>query len=237
MLQLKSRSKYIPGGFRFYLPEVKWTSTHNASFDVISNALLRVIKANPALAKKNAWPTSIAAVENWVDFYNATVCARMGWDDYIVTDGGGGTLPKSVAPHQALSLSALAAAAAKAKALVSGARTLSEWVESGDPPVPAELSTHRAIICSQCPKNEKGDWTQWFAAPAAELIKRMVEKAQFRKLETPRDDQLQCCTVCYCPMRLKVHVGIEWIKKRMNPEEAAKLKAVPNCWIVAEAKL
>lgn len=238
MLRLKDRNKQIPGGLKFYLPEVKWTSPPNyPSFDTIANALLRVIKANPALAKKNAWPTSIAAVENWVDLYNATVCARLGWEDYIMTDTGG-TLPKSSAPdHQTLSLSGLAAAAAKAKQLVGGAKTLSEWVESNEPPVPPELSTHRAIICSQCPKNEKGDWTSWFTTPAAELIKRLVEKAQTRKLETPRDDQLQCCTICYCPMKLKVHVGIEWIKKRMNPEEAGKLKAVSNCWIVQEGNL
>ena len=237
MLRLKDRNKQIPGGLKFYLPEVKWTSPGNyPSFDIISNALLRVIKANPALAKKHAWPTSLAAVENWVDLYNATICARMGWEDYVVTDTGG-SLPKSEAPHQALSLSGLAAAAAKAKALVSGAKTLMEWVDSNEPPVPPELSTHRAIVCSQCPQNQTGDWTSWFTIPVAELIKRMLEKAHARKMTTPRDDQLNCCLVCYCPLKLKVHVPIEWIRKRMNPDEAAKLKAVSNCWITQEAGL
>lgn len=236
MLRLKSRQKYIPGGFKFYLPEVKWSSTPNASFDVISQALLRVIKANPALAQKHGWPTSLPAVENWVDLYNATVCSRMGWTDYILTDTGG-TSPKALAPHQALSLSGLAAAAIKAKALVSGAKTLMEWVYSNDPAVPPELSTHRAIVCSGCPLNDKGAWTDWFTVPAAELIKRMIEHAQTRKLSTPRDDQLQCCTACYCPMKLKVHIPISWVTAHQTPDQVAKLKSVPNCWIVQEGKL
>lgn len=239
MLRLKDRNRQIPGGMSFYLPEVKWKAPGNfPSFDTIANALLRVIQANPALAKKHGWPTHIAAVENWVDLYNATVCAHMGWTDYIFTEGAEAvSIPKSSPPHQTLSLSGLAAAGAKAMELVRGAKTLSEWVESNEAPVTSDLSTHRAIICSQCPKNAKGDWTQWFASPAAELIKRLVEKAQSRKLTTPRDDQLQCCTICYCPLTLKVHVGIEWIKKRMKPDEAAKLKAVPNCWIASEGNL
>ena len=237
MLRLKDRNKSIPNGLTFYLPEIKWRAPGNyPSFETISRGLLRAIEGNPALAAKHGWPTTIAAVENWVDLYNATVCARMGWTDYIMTDTGGSS-PKAPAPHQALSLSGLAAAAAKAKALVGGAKTLMEWVDSNEPAVPAPVATHRAIVCSQCKENQKGDWTSWFTIPAAELIKRMLQRAQDRKLTTPRDDQLQCCLVCYCPMKLKVHVPIEWIQKRMPVEERDKLKAVPNCWIVQEAGL
>jgi hypothetical protein len=222
---------------KFYLPEVKWSPAPYASFDVISQGLLAVIKANPALAQKNAWPTTLPAVEDWVDLFNATVCSRMGWEDYILTDVGG-NLPKSPAPpHQAQSLSGLAAAAAKVKALVSGAKTLMEWVESNDPAVDSSLATARALTCSQCPKNERGDWTDWFTVPTAELIRRMVAKAEARKLTTPSDDRLHCCTACYCPMKLKVHVPIEWILKRQTPEEVTRLKQGKNCWVVAEGKL
>lgn len=231
MLRLKSRQSFIPNGFVFYLPEVKWKAPRMASFDTIVSELMRVIKANPAAAAKHKWPTDRRAVEDWVDTYNASVCAKMGWGDYILTDTSG-SVPKSSAPSQ--SLKSLAAAAAKAKELVSGAKTLMEWDESGDPPVDRDLATARASVCVQCPKNEKGDWTQWFTVPAAELIKRRVQKAQERSLSTIHDEKLHLCSACYCPLRLKVHVPIDYVRKRLSEAQLARMRQAPNCWVVKE---
>lgn len=231
MIRLKDRQKQIPNGYGFYLPELKWHAPHNfPSFDRVVQALTQVINANPFLAHKHKWPTHPQGIEEWVDLYNATVCAKMGWDAYIVSDQGT-TLPKTSPRHQQATLQSLRNAAASAKELVAGAKTLTEWIDSGEPAVSAELSTHRAIICATCPKNEEGDWTKWFTIPASELIKRQVQKAQDRKLTTPRDDQLHLCTACHCPLALKVHVPIEWITKRMSPETRAKLD--PRCWILS----
>lgn len=236
MLRLKERQRQIPNGLRFYLPEVNWRSTQYASFEVISAELLSVIRANPALAQRNQWPTTLEAVKDWVDTYNATICAKMGWTEYYLdTAVAGGPIPKAPAPHLQASLSAVAAAADKAKALVAGAKTLMEWDESGDPPVSPELSTNRAIVCSKCPLNKKGDWTEWFTAPAAELIRRRLAKAHNRGLSTPRDDALHNCEVCMCPLKLKVHIPIDWIRRGTKPEVMARLEQVPGCWIPAEA--
>ena len=85
MLRLKSRQTQIPNGFKFYLPELKWQSSSNyPSFDSVVQQLQSVILANPALAQQHKWPTDRAGVENWVDLYNATMCARMGWTDFII---------------------------------------------------------------------------------------------------------------------------------------------------------
>lgn len=234
MLRLKNRQTQIPNGFRFYLPEVKWSAPPNfPSFARVCDGLQAVIAANPALAEKKKWPTDRAAIEDWVDTYNASICASMGWDEYIAQDVPS-SVPKSNPLHQQETLRSLAAAAARAKELVAGAKTLTEWIDSNEPPVGPELSTHRAIVCAQCPKNEAGDWTKWFTVPAAELIKRQVEKAQARKLETPRDDQLNLCTACHCPLKLKVHVPIAWIAKRLTEEQKTKLSEGRNCWILAE---
>lgn len=234
MLKLKSRQKFIPNGFRFYLPEVKWSAPAGQSFNLISQGLFRVVQANPALAEKNHWPTTLQGCEDWVDFYNATVCYKQGWKDYIITDEGAAA-PKFPAPHQQASLSGIRAVAEKAKKLVRGARTLEEYVMSNEPAVAPEVSTLRAQVCAACPKNQQGDWTEWFTIPAAEIIKRMLNRFQARKLSTPSDDRLNCCTVCWCPMKLKVHIPITWIVKHQDPEEAQELAAVPGCWIPKEA--
>lgn len=232
MLRLKDRHKQIPNGYRFYLPEVKWSAPGNyPSFDKVVQLLGQVIAANAYLAQKNKWPTDHAGVENWVDTYNATLCARMGWDDYIITDQAG-SIPKSTAPHQ--SLQSLAAAAAMAKELVSGAKSLTEWIDSGEAPVSRDRAEARAAVCVDCPQNEKGDWTRWFTVPASELIKRQVEKAQARALSTVHDERLHLCTACHCPLKLKVHVPIDWITKRLTQATVAKLKAAPRCWIIQE---
>lgn len=232
MLRLKDRQRQIPNGFRFYLPELKWSAPANfPSFSVVCAAVGSVVKSNPYLAQKNQWPTRPEAIADWVDFYNATLCAKMGWDDYIITDAGG-SVPKAPPPHQQASLASLRSAAAAAKELVAGAKTLMEWDESGEPPVPPEQSLARAIVCSDCPKNEKGDFTTWFTVPAAELIRRRIEKAQQRNLTTPRDELLNLCSACHCPLKLKVHVPLSWITKRLAPEQRARLD--PRCWILHE---
>jgi cytochrome c553 len=160
----------------------------------------------------------------------------MGWTDYIVTDQGP-SLPKSTPQHQQETLRSLSAVAARAKELVAGAKSLTEWIDSGEPAVPEEKATHRAIICSKCPLNQEGDWTRWFTVPASELIKRQVKKAQDRKLTTPRDDQINICVACHCPLKLKVHVPIPWIAKRLTDEQKAKLAGGKDCWIIQEIAL
>jgi hypothetical protein len=234
MLRLKDRQKQIPNGFKFYLPELKWHAPGNfPSFTRVCDALQQVVRANPFLAKKHKWPTDRTAIENWVDLYNATLCAQMGWDEYIARPEHA-TVPKSSPLHQQLTLRSLANAAASAKSLVAGAKTLTEWIESGEGAVSAELSTHRAIVCSKCRLNEAGDFTKWFTVPAAELIRRQVQKAEKRQLTTPRDDQLNICTACHCPLKLKVHVPIQWIRTRLTPEQKEKLKGGNECWILNE---
>lgn len=235
--RLKNRQSQIPNGLKFYLPQTKFKSTPWASFDVICREVYHHVRAHPDLARQHKWPTDMHGVEEWVDYFNAALCVKMGWLNYIMDEPGGVTVPKASAPHQQAILRSLSAAAAHAKELVSGAKTLTEYLDSNEPPVSAELSTHRAIICSKCKLNAKGGFEQWFTVPASEYIRRQVERAQNRHLTTPRDDDLNLCTACHCPLKLKVHIPIDWIVKRLTDEQKAKLKQVPNCWIVTEAGL
>lgn len=231
--RLVSRQKWLPGGFRFFQPELNWRAQRNVSFDQIVQALIRARLANPAQLKKHGWSTEYNAVANEVDEYNAKICQAHGWHDYVAQPIHGAS-PKLNPRDQANLLQSLKDAAARAREMVSGARTLLEWKDSGQGAVPAELSEHRAIVCSTCPINEPGDFTKWFTTPAAELIKRQIEEAQARKLTTARDDQLHLCTACHCPLKLKVHVPIDWIAKRIPGEQIERLRKAPSCWILAE---
>lgn len=233
--RLKNRQLQIPNGLTFYLPALKWSAPRGISFNAICDQLERVVRSNPALAQQHQWPTDRNGIEDWVDLYNATVCARMGWDKYIHNDGGY-TVPKAGAPHQLETLQSLKDAAARAKALVSGAKTLTEYLDSGDPVVGLGLAIKRATVCSGCPANEAGDLTKWFTVPASEYIRRQLEKAQARKLETPRDDDLHICTACSCPLKLKIWIPIEWIRKNKIEGQDQKMRlANDQCWVLNEA--
>lgn len=234
--RLRNRNLQIPNGLRFYLPQVKWRAPTGASFNSICDGLMRVIRANPAKARQFSWPLDRAGVEDWVDETNALHCARNGWNNYIYTDAVG-VIPKVLAPDQASLLESLRGAAVAAKRLISGAKSLTEYLDSGEPPVTPELAGQRAAVCVECPKNEAGDFTRWFTIPAAALIKRQIQKAQSRQLTTPLDAKLNLCTACHCPLALKVHVPIEWITKRLAPDQLAGLRQGKNCWIIAEGKL
>lgn len=234
MIRLKDRNRQIPNGLRFYIPELKWNGPGNfPSFNRLCDAVESVIKANPYVAQQHKWPTDRAGIENWVENYNASLCVAMGWDDFVAQDSGF-AVPKWSPPRQQETLQSFAAAAAKAKELVAGARSLTEWEDSGDPPVPRDQATARALICTQCPKNEAGDWTRWFTVPAAEMIKRKIEKAQARALSTIHDEQLKLCSACYCPLQVKVHVPLPWITKRLTPEVMTRLREGKQCWVLAE---
>jgi len=233
MPRLKDRNRSVPNGLSFYLPELKWSAPKNfPSFTVVCNALQAVVEANPVLAAKHNWPRDRKGIEDWVDTYNATVCAHMGWNDYIAEGAGGSSIPKSTPPPQ--NLSSLAAAAAKAKELIAGAKSLIEWLDEGEKPVDRDLATARAATCMACPKNEKGDWSRWFTLPASELIRRQVEKAQSLSMSTVHDESLNMCTACMCPLKLKVHVGVGWILKRITAHQREGLKQGNDCWILRE---
>lgn len=239
MLQLKDRNKQIPNGLRFYIPELKWNAPGPyASFTRICDAVEQVIRANPHLAQQHQWPQDRVGVENWVDNYNAQLVSQMGWDSppgtYLLADNSPSS-PKWSPSLQSENLQGLRAAAEKVKELVRGAKTLSEWDDSGEPPVDRNLSNQRASVCSSCKLNEAGDWTKWFTVPAAELITRRIATVQGKGISTLHDERLHFCSACSCPLKLKVHVPLPWIKRAITNEQKQRMSAGnPNCWVVRE---
>lgn len=235
MARLKNRQIQIPGGLKFYQPQTKWQPPAFASFAVIVQSLISHRNANPALRDANRWPTDEATVADEVDEFNARMCEQAGWTDYIQSAVGTAPPPFFPAPSQ-MDQSKLVAAAGVVKKIWAGVRTLNDWLDSGDDPVPAEQSANRAAVCADCPKNVPGDFSTWFTKPASEAIRRQLERVKDRKLSTPDDVKLNICEVCYCPMKLKVHTPLKYINAHLSDEVLKALESGNNCWILSERR-
>lgn len=233
MARLKNRQMFIPHGFRYYVPETNWNAPRNASFEIVVQALIAHRKGNSHLRQQHNWSIDHATVANEVDAYNAAICEKMGWNTFIQSPIGAGPPPKPQAPSPG-DQNRLVAAAGQVKRIWSGIRTLSDWWDSGEPGVPQEQAEGRAKACVACPRNEQGDFSRWFTQPAAEAIRRQMEKAKARNLKTSVDEQLMVCGACLCPMRLKVHTPLKHINAHLTEDVLSELQSAPACWIVAE---
>lgn len=227
MPRLISRQKQIPNGFIFYQPQTGWKAPPFASFDTIVNALIAHRRGNPFLAQKFGWPMDYETVATELDEFNAAVCLKMGWNDYVADAApGGGPAPAPFLPpnnHQG-----------RLQKLAAGARVQLEWILSKEDAVPADVANARAAVCATCPMNESGDWTSFFTVPISEAIRAAMAQRKGWELSTPYDDKLHVCSACLCPLPLKMHMPIDRILSRLPEESKAALH--PECWIKKEGK-
>lgn len=223
MSRLKDRNKFVPNGFQFYQPETQWQPTRMSSFESIVQQIIAHRNANPWLRDKNGWAVDHDTVAEELDRFNAKICQQMGWTSYI--SGGTDSSPPPPAPLSQRLLR-------KGANVAAGAETLVDWISDGAEAVPAEQSSGRAAVCVTCEKNGKGDLLSFFTRPAAEAIRRTIQRKNEMKLHTPDDDALGICTVCDCPLRLKVHLKIEAIAPKLSPAVRSELPA--HCWIRKE---
>jgi hypothetical protein len=223
MSRLKDRNKFIPNGFIFYQAETGWQPQRMQSFETIVAAIIAHRNANPWLKDKNGWSVDPDTVREELDRYNAKVCEHMGWKDYISSAGDSAPPLSQPLPQRLLHRGAN---------VVAGAETLVDWIADGAEAVGVEVSSERAAVCSACPKNGKGDLLSYFTRPAAEAIRRTVARKNEMQLTTPYDDGLGICEVCDCPLKLKVHLPIEVIVKKLSPVTRSELPA--HCWIRKE---
>ena len=233
MSRLRNRTRQIPGGFQMYIPATKFKARPFSSFETIVGALMSHFAANPALAKQNGWPTDRAGVEELVDSYNAAICERMGWTDYIMLPSLSAPSPKFKALSP-INAQEIAAVAGRVKQIWSGVKIIHDWEESGYPLVEQAKAESRAATCADCPMNGKGDFTRWFTVPAASAIKRQVERFEQRNLSTVNDEKLGVCNGCLCPLRTKVFCPIDFIRPHTGEETLKALRDGKNCWIISE---
>lgn len=223
---LKNRQMQIPGGFKFRLPEIGYQSPPFQSFDYLVSSVLRVVLANPKVAKAKDWPTSYGGVVTWVDRVNADICEKNGWNDYIITSNGPPP-PKLPAPATIQRLQAVAGAVKK---ITHGVEALLEWETSGLPPVDLVVAEGRAAVCAACPQNGRGDLTRWFTIPASEQIRFHMQRVHAMNLKTRLNDKLGVCEACMCPLRLKIFSPTELVKKHLTDDLKAELPK--ECWML-----
>lgn len=144
------------------------------------------------------------------------------------------TIPKMTPPPVSPPrlVGAVQDAVAAVKKLAAGASALLEWEEAGLPHVEPSVAALRAATCSICPKNQQGkSLTEYFTVPVAALFEKRFKKLQEMRLTTPDDGKLAVCQACLCPMRTKVWMPNELVKKRLKPEQRAELNQInPRCW-------
>lgn len=114
----------------------------------------------------------------------------------------------------------------------TGISTLADWLGTDGKPVDAALAEQRAEICAGCPQNKSGDLLSFFTKPVADLIRKQIEEKESLKLTTSRDSAIGLCDACGCPLKLKVHVPLVYIKKHIKPPEWDRLD--PRCWMLKE---
>lgn len=213
-----------PNGWIFREPSTGWTAPTpiSSTFDQTVQQIIAMRKKNPAITAKLKLATNKEAVAAELERYTRK---RLGLPE------GATPLPFPVS-HRFPSAS-VAGAVGAVKKLASGAALLLEWEQEGAKPVAKELAENRAAICAACPKNEKGaTLSEWFTIPAANLIRKQFERLNAMNLATSKDAELNVCSACLCPLRLKVHVPLALALKRIKPEIKAELD--PKCWILNE---
>jgi hypothetical protein len=225
-MKLKSRQKQIPGGMRFYISPLKWSSQPWSSFETIVNEAVAVLQANPHVAKNLQWDISHDAMADRIDEWNAALCKSQGWTQYYVEGGTGGPsfTPFPQRQHQSL--------LSKLSAVGSGASTIVSWISSGAEAVAPELAEKRALVCAPCAMNQLGDLTSIFTVPVSNAIRAALNTRKDWKLSTSQDEKLFTCKACLCPIPLKIHMKLDAILPKMPKESFDAL--AENCWIRTE---
>ncbi len=230
MPRLKDRNKQTPGGHKFYDPILKYRSQPWASVDQIAAGLIQAREGNPAMTQQHGWSTDFATVCNEVDEAIARQCQQMGWNSYIVAEGGGGQPPSNFQRPQSQRF------LGKLRSVVgSGSPVIIDFIKSKEEAVPIKVATERAQVCLQCPYNLKAkSLLDIFTTSASEAIRKGLEQLRGWNLSVPNSEGLSVCEICQCPLKLKVFIPLEQIKSKMSDEVRYDLPEW--CWIIKSAE-
>lgn len=233
--KIVNRQMQIPNGYTYQQPETRWRPSRYSSFSAMVGQVCHHRKGNPKLLEK--YSDDPAEVAEEMDIYNAELCVRNGWMKYVQWVEDWQPPPKLAARLQE-EQAKLGVAAAKpgvfrtAVRAFTGAVTIADWLGSDGKSVEKELSESRAKICATCPQNQAGDLTSFFTKPVSDLIRRQLQEREGLKLSTLQDAHLGVCGACGCPLKLKVHVPLNFITQHMHEPEKANLDK--RCWILSE---
>lgn len=235
MPRLKNRNSQIPNGLSFLEPATGWRPQPWSSFDSIVSQVTAHRRGNAHVTLRHHLSTDQRTIEAEVDNWNAKVCLKMGWLDYIQPEAS--SFPKTMPPSRLPA--SLSVAGAHVKKAVAGVKIYTDWLGEGLKAVDRTLSEKRAAICAGCKENDPNpNWIQRLEAAAASHFNTLVEIKNDLELKTSHDDKLRSCQICDCPLKTKVHVPLPHILSQTSEKTMKALRAVsPACWITTEAKV
>lgn len=210
------------------LPETGQQKPFKGSFRSVCEQTLVLVNSNPFLAKKHGWPTTMEGMEIMVENYTVQRCLAGRWLDWLLLDA---PFPEATPSYQKKTL--LAGVVGGVARVKAGIGVLLEWLGDGGQPVDPALAVARASVCATCPKNDGGDFKAYFTKPIADRIRLQLEMRGEMQLRTSHDDKLTVCSACDCPLKLKVHVPIDYVLRHTSNSTRSNLD--PRCWILSES--
>lgn len=226
-MRLKSRDKWVPGGFQILIPQAGMKAPFSGSFSDAVRFLHSFRSKNPALCEKHGWSLDIAQIETDVDLYNAQRMVAAGFLNFVEIEGQ----PPPI-QHGDVSVKKKGVVAGGVSAALTGAKIYKEMF-AGSQPVSLAEAERRASICEVCPQNKRGGFKDWFVSQTAKALTELVGMMNDMNLRTSKDGNLGKCETCDCPMRAKIWPQLDVILKHMKPDQIKKLD--PKCWITNQA--
>lgn len=201
-----------------------WRLPAGLTFTQSVNAIVQHRKQN----KQHNLSTKESEVEALLDGYT---CARLRNDPAWCISTKDSSFSSPPSAQRPVPVEAKGSAADVPRFLSNvgaGIKTWLEWFGNGKP-VDQKTAEERAVVCVNCVKNVKGGIKERFTAIAAKEIFAVFQSLNDLDLHTKYDAELNVCTTCSCPVRAKVWVPIDHVKKHMAPETFAILPE--HCWI------
>jgi hypothetical protein len=223
-MPLKTITNFPPGGFTYTQPETKMEFRQYLPLRDQAAAVADHRKAN-ALPRATL-SEAMQDIENWT-------CQRLNNDpEWCIAPAQKKTSP--LLRFGKRLVEAVAVAAESVEKAAVGARIIYEWWGEGGRPVDPALAQSRADICLGCPKNSTEK--TWLSG----LSENAREQLQLRsnlKMTVNREEELGVCTVCECPLKLKVHTPLEHLAPNTPEGVLADLDKVDGpCWLRDEIR-
>lgn len=207
---------------------MNWELKPGYTFNDAVSAIIAKRAANPRFNL----PTDRETAANELDAYT---CALLKNNSVFCVSGAPPSFRQPPPAKHQPSVGRGGAAAGRPSFLANTGAGIKLWIEFfGDGrPVEKEVAEKRASVCVTCPLNMKGNILERFNAAAGREILAIFNAMNDLDLKTSQDKDLFVCHLCSCPLRSKVFVPLDMVKKHMVKET---MESLPDyCWI-KEAK-
>lgn len=213
MPRLKDRSLDLPGNCQCLHPDAGMAKPFKGTFAECVEFERNFRQKNPFLCKKHGWTLDPFEIEEWVEAQQVARCVAHGWTQYL---DGSPVAPPNWPRQPSLSRDALADVAEAAPRTAVSLRLVMGWL--GDDLIPVEVTRaeNRAMICTACPLNQPGEFTDDERA--------LIAVKNEMGLRTSRDIHLKHCGACGQSCALLV-----WSKER--PVGVGLIPFDEFCWL------